>query len=70
MYRMSVLTLLVFLALPLFAVTVTSTPGCTSGVAGITSTITFTGAVATDPAGHATYTGAQFNNGTNPCGSD
>jgi len=70
MYRIALLALLVPSALRLCATTVTFTAGCTSGEAGITSTITFDGAVATDPAGHATYTGAQFNNGTNPCGSD
>ena len=70
MFRIVLLTVMTGIGLPLFAATVTTTPGCTTGVAGITSTITFTGAIALDPAGHATYTGAQFNNGSNPCGSD
>lgn len=59
------------IALPALAVTVTNTSGCNAPIA-VTSTIDFgpTGSPnTTDPAGHATYTGATFNNGTSPgCG--
>jgi hypothetical protein len=55
-----------------FAVTMTDTAGCTSAVAGITSTLDFTGATATDAAGNATYTHTGgFNGASNPgCGGD
>lgn len=55
---------------PSFAVTVTTSDGCTSSVPGITSTLTFDSSSAVDPAGHAVYSGTvAFNGGTNPCGS-
>jgi len=68
-----VASLIVFagMGLPALAVTVTATGGCTTSVAGTTSTITFDGMNTNDPAGHATYTGAAFDQGTNPgCGGD
>lgn len=59
-------------ASPVLAVTVTVTPGPTSDVADITSTITFDGVIpnTTDPAGHATYSGSlSFNLGVSPGGT-
>lgn len=60
------LFLLVVLAAPSFAVTVTTTAGCTTAQP-VTSTINFNGQNTTDAAGHATYSGTTtFNGGTNP----
>src|SRR5258708_6052706 len=55
-----------------FAYTVTFGPNtCTSTVANLTSTITFNGLSTVDPAGHATYSGAAFDQGSDPgCGGD
>jgi hypothetical protein len=62
---------LVLVGIPAFAVTVTGTYGCTSQVPGITNTITFAGESAVDPLGYATYTTPYFDQGTNPgCGAD
>jgi hypothetical protein len=53
---------------PAFAVTISTTGGCTTTHA-ITSTITFDGNNTNDPAGHATYTGANLDVGSDPhCG--
>ena len=55
---------------PAFAVTISTNGGCTTTHA-TTSTITFDGNNTVDPAGHATYTGATFDVGSNPyCGGD
>ena len=68
---MKLAALLMFATVPVFAVTITTNTGCTSSATGVTSTINFNGQAATDPAGYATYSGAAFDQGSNPgCGTD
>lgn len=69
--RFTATTLLCLLvtSIPVSAVTMTQTAGPTSPVGNITSTIDFNTSTATDPAGHATYTNAQFNQGSSVNGT-
>jgi len=58
--------ILAMCAVPAFAITVTGTAGCTSGVSGITSTLVYNPTGVTDPAGNVSVSTPFTNAGTNP----
>jgi hypothetical protein len=71
MFRVAFLTMLMSIGIPAFGVTATATGGLFSPVVDITGTITFEGQTATDPTGHATYSGnVFFDGGTSPGSGD